>query len=199
MCGKNDAIVVAHASDFLCVALALGSCCSIVVHVSHLIQHLTPKTAVNTLLSIFPHAVYSTTVLRTPTDKITQQQENKRLSEPLTVALTDVAELHAHLRGQEKDRMSLANAKARLRVIDEQVRLCGNNSTDIVTHSKYSKCVYACVSIRRNLPWFVLLSLREWRRRVVGVIWTIFCVRWLDRVSHSHHLSKGHMCTYIYL
>lgn len=48
-------------------------------------------------------------------------QENKRLSEPLTVALTDVAELHAYLRGQEKDRMSLANAKARLRVIDEQV------------------------------------------------------------------------------
>eukprot|EP00752_Nemacystus_decipiens_P009367 g8371.t1 len=47
--------------------------------------------------------------------------ENKRLSEPLTVALTDVAELHAHLRGQEKDRMSLANAKARLRVIDEQL------------------------------------------------------------------------------
>lgn len=43
------------------------------------------------------------------------------MSEPLTVALTDVAELHAHLRGQEKDRMSLANAKARLRVIDEQV------------------------------------------------------------------------------
>lgn len=39
----------------------------------------------------------------------------------MTVALTDVAELHAHLRGQEKDRMSLANAKARLRVIDEQV------------------------------------------------------------------------------
>ncbi|CAN0111907.1 unnamed protein product [Ectocarpus sp. 12 AP-2014] len=47
--------------------------------------------------------------------------ENKRLSEPLTVALTDVAELHAHLRGQEKDRMSLTNAKARLRVIDEQL------------------------------------------------------------------------------
>lgn len=43
------------------------------------------------------------------------------MSEPLTVALTDVAELQAHLRGQEKDRMSLANAKARLRVIDEQV------------------------------------------------------------------------------
>ena len=37
------------------------------------------------------------------------------------MALTDVAELQAHLRGQEKDRMSLANAKARLRVIDEQV------------------------------------------------------------------------------
>lgn len=37
------------------------------------------------------------------------------------MALTDVAELHAHLRGQEKDRMSLVNAKARLRVIDEQV------------------------------------------------------------------------------
>ncbi|CAB1109167.1 unnamed protein product [Ectocarpus sp. CCAP 1310/34] len=48
-------------------------------------------------------------------------KENKRLSEPLTVALTDVAELHAHLRGQEKDRMSLTNAKARLRVIDEQL------------------------------------------------------------------------------
>lgn len=48
-------------------------------------------------------------------------QENKRLSEPLTVALTDVAELHAHLKGQDKDRLSLASTKARLRVIDEQV------------------------------------------------------------------------------
>lgn len=54
-------------------------------------------------------------------------QENKRLSEPLTIALTDVAELHAHLRGQEKDRVSLVNAKARLRVIDEQV---GTGPTD---------------------------------------------------------------------
>lgn len=52
-------------------------------------------------------------------------QENKRLSEPLTVALSDVAELHAHLRGRDKDRLSLANAKARLRVIDEQVCLHG--------------------------------------------------------------------------
>ncbi|CAN0529780.1 unnamed protein product, partial [Scytosiphon promiscuus] len=58
-------------------------------------------------------------------------QENKRLSEPLTVALTDVAELHAHLRGQEKDRMSLANAKARLRVIDEQVRSIETHHTQL--------------------------------------------------------------------
>lgn len=58
---------------------------------------------------------------------LAEPQENKRLSEPLTVALTDVAELHAHLRGQEKDRMSLANAKARLRVIDEQVCLRNRN------------------------------------------------------------------------
>lgn len=61
-----------------------------------------------------------------------KSQENKRLSEPLTVALTDVAELHAHLRGQEKDRMSLANAKARLRVIDEQVSTVAIPTIDFV-------------------------------------------------------------------
>lgn len=49
-------------------------------------------------------------------------QENKRLSEPLAKALADVAELNAQLKEQEKDRTSLANTKARLREIDEQVR-----------------------------------------------------------------------------
>ncbi|CAN0421838.1 unnamed protein product, partial [Discosporangium mesarthrocarpum] len=47
-------------------------------------------------------------------------QENKRLSEPLSVALANVAELQGQLRDQEKDRLSLANARARLRVLDEE-------------------------------------------------------------------------------
>ena len=53
---------------------------------------------------------------------LTSSQENKRLSEPLKEALADVAELHSDLKDREKDRMSLTNAKARLKLKDEQVR-----------------------------------------------------------------------------
>lgn len=48
--------------------------------------------------------------------------ENKRLSEPLLVAVAEVADLRGQLKDQDKDRMSLTNAKARLRVHDDQVR-----------------------------------------------------------------------------
>jgi growth arrest-specific protein 8 len=47
--------------------------------------------------------------------------ENKRLSEPLLVAVAEVADLRGQLKDQDKDRTSLTNAKARLRVHDDQV------------------------------------------------------------------------------
>ncbi|CAM9270974.1 unnamed protein product [Phaeothamnion confervicola] len=48
-------------------------------------------------------------------------QENKRLSEPLAVAVAEVAELRASLKDRAKDRLSLANATARLRLLDGQL------------------------------------------------------------------------------
>mmetsp|Transcript_28725 Transcript_28725/g.37687 ORF Transcript_28725/g.37687 Transcript_28725/m.37687 type:complete len:483 (+) Transcript_28725:59-1507(+) len=47
-------------------------------------------------------------------------QENKELSEPLDIAVKEVAELRAQLRDREKDILSLKNAKARSRVLEEQ-------------------------------------------------------------------------------
>ncbi|GMI41971.1 hypothetical protein TrCOL_g13764 [Triparma columacea] len=47
-------------------------------------------------------------------------QENKRLSEPLNAAVSEVADLRAQLKDQEKDRLSLRNAKARLVVMKSQ-------------------------------------------------------------------------------
>ena len=46
-------------------------------------------------------------------------QENKRLSEPLSVALKEVEELRRELKDYEKDKLSLKNANARLMLIDE--------------------------------------------------------------------------------
>ncbi|CAM9773491.1 unnamed protein product [Chrysoparadoxa australica] len=49
-------------------------------------------------------------------------QENKRLSEPLAVAVSEVTVLRGQLKDQEKDRVSLGNARARLRVMQEQLQ-----------------------------------------------------------------------------
>lgn len=48
-------------------------------------------------------------------------QENQRLKEPLNQAVTEVAEYAAQLKDREKDRLSLRNAKARLRVVDDKL------------------------------------------------------------------------------
>jgi len=47
-------------------------------------------------------------------------QENKRLLEPLTQACDEVAELKHELKDSEKDRLSLRNAKARLKLLEQQ-------------------------------------------------------------------------------
>ena len=49
-------------------------------------------------------------------------QENKRLSEPLAAAVAEVADLRAQLKDQEKDRLSLRNARARLVVMEGQLQ-----------------------------------------------------------------------------
>ncbi|KAJ3209164.1 Dynein regulatory complex subunit 4 [Entophlyctis luteolus] len=46
--------------------------------------------------------------------------ENKRLSEPLTAALADCDSLKKQLQHYEKDKMSLQNSKARLKVLEEK-------------------------------------------------------------------------------
>jgi len=48
-------------------------------------------------------------------------QENKRLSEPLAVAVAEVAELKGQLKDREKDLLSLNNAKARYHVLEDQL------------------------------------------------------------------------------
>lgn len=48
-------------------------------------------------------------------------QENKKLSDPLLEAVAQVAEMRTKLKDQEKNRISLANARARLRVHEEQL------------------------------------------------------------------------------
>jgi len=48
-------------------------------------------------------------------------QENKRLSEPLSAAVAEVADLRAQLKDQDKDRLSLRNAKARLLQMESQL------------------------------------------------------------------------------
>eukprot|EP00002_Diphylleia_rotans_P039852 TRINITY_DN934_c0_g1_i2.p1 TRINITY_DN934_c0_g1~~TRINITY_DN934_c0_g1_i2.p1 ORF type:complete len:472 (+),score=136.82 TRINITY_DN934_c0_g1_i2:54-1469(+) len=49
-------------------------------------------------------------------------QENKRLSEPLQRALKDNDSLKTQLANYEKDKLSLANSKARLKVLEEQLK-----------------------------------------------------------------------------
>ena len=46
--------------------------------------------------------------------------ENQRLREPLTVAVAEVAELRGQLKDREKDKLSLRNGRARLRVFDQK-------------------------------------------------------------------------------
>ncbi|KAJ7995056.1 hypothetical protein DPEC_G00255930 [Dallia pectoralis] len=48
-------------------------------------------------------------------------QQNKRLTEPLQKAKENVAELHKQLANYEKDKASLAGAKARLKVADKEM------------------------------------------------------------------------------
>jgi chromosome segregation ATPase len=49
-------------------------------------------------------------------------QENKRLSEPLTNALNQVEQLRAELANYQKDKMSLKNSKARLKLLEGQLK-----------------------------------------------------------------------------
>lgn len=49
-------------------------------------------------------------------------QENKRLSEPLTSALNQVEQLKAELANYERDKISLKNSKARLSVLEDQLK-----------------------------------------------------------------------------
>lgn len=49
-------------------------------------------------------------------------QENKRLSEPLTNALNQVEQLRSELANYEKDKMSLKNSKARLKLLEDQLK-----------------------------------------------------------------------------
>lgn len=46
--------------------------------------------------------------------------ENLRLREPLTVAVAEVSELRSQLKDREKDKLSLRNGRARLRVFDQK-------------------------------------------------------------------------------
>jgi hypothetical protein len=48
--------------------------------------------------------------------------ENQRLKEPLTVAVQEVAELRAQLKDRDKDKLSLRNGKARLRVFEHKLQ-----------------------------------------------------------------------------
>lgn len=48
-------------------------------------------------------------------------RENQRLKEPLTVAVAEVADLRAKLKDRQKDRLSLRNSRARLRVLERQL------------------------------------------------------------------------------
>ena len=58
-------------------------------------------------------------------------QENKRLSEPLSAAVAEVADLRAQLKDQEKDRLSLRNAKARLLVMEDQLQQLAVDQKDL--------------------------------------------------------------------
>ncbi|KAH8074134.1 positive regulation of protein localization to cilium [Aureococcus anophagefferens] len=71
-------------------------------------------------------------------------QENMRLKEPLTVAVAEVAELRAQLKDRQKDRLSLRNSRARLQVLEQQLR-------DLVESHEALKLGYAAEKARRAL------------------------------------------------
>jgi len=48
-------------------------------------------------------------------------QDNKKLSEPLEAAVKEVSELRAQLRDRQKDQLSLTNARARFKLLEEQL------------------------------------------------------------------------------
>jgi hypothetical protein len=64
-------------------------------------------------------------------------QENRRLSEPLAVAVAEVADLRTQLKDQEKDRLSLRNAKARL--IHLESNLTNLMSTQVELKEAFAK------------------------------------------------------------
>ena len=66
-------------------------------------------------------------------------QENKRLSEPLTVAVSEVADLRAQLKDREKDKLSLRNARARLVVMKEQYESLASDQEEL--KQKYDETV----------------------------------------------------------
>ncbi|EGB12903.1 hypothetical protein AURANDRAFT_19143 [Aureococcus anophagefferens] len=70
-------------------------------------------------------------------------QENMRLKEPLTVAVAEVAELRAQLKDRQKDRLSLRNSRARLQVLEQQLR-------DLVESHEALKLGYAAVEKARD-------------------------------------------------
>ncbi len=61
--------------------------------------------------------------------------DNKRLSEPLAATSAEVADLRAQLKDQEKDRLSLRNAKARLVVMENQLQQLAVDQVEL--KSKY--------------------------------------------------------------
>ena len=70
-------------------------------------------------------------------------QENQRLKEPLTVAVAEVAELRSQLKDRQKDRLSLRNSRARLQVLEQQLR-------DLVESHDRMKSDYADVEKARD-------------------------------------------------
>ncbi|KAG1691957.1 hypothetical protein DVH05_025937 [Phytophthora capsici] len=58
-------------------------------------------------------------------------QENKRLSEPLAAAIQEVEHLRHELKDEQKDKLSLRNAKARLLYLAQQVHNLKQRQTDL--------------------------------------------------------------------
>mmetsp|Transcript_2976 Transcript_2976/g.8698 ORF Transcript_2976/g.8698 Transcript_2976/m.8698 type:complete len:479 (+) Transcript_2976:40-1476(+) len=71
-------------------------------------------------------------------------QENHRLREPLTVAITEVAELRAQLKDRQKDKLSLRNSRSRLRVLERQLATLEAGHAGL-------KVDYAAVEADRNM------------------------------------------------
>ncbi|KAE9290223.1 Growth arrest-specific protein 8 [Phytophthora fragariae] len=60
-------------------------------------------------------------------------QENKRLSEPLAAAIQEVEHLRHELKDEQKDKLSLRNAKARLLYLAQQVHDLKQRQADLTT------------------------------------------------------------------